>query len=165
MPPLLPSSVVTPIDTPLVLQKCTLFFFDMDVLALVGEERELRVSQDITERLKQIISELFSNSTSGLHKTIPNGTFLYEVYIDDQSIAYLDFSHHLKDGHIGGTTAEILTVKTILRTLQANFPDQIKKVQILIEGLEADTIAGHVDISKPLALPPEVVSEVVEEPE
>lgn len=154
-PLLLPPPVVTTASTPLPLQKCTLFFFDTDSRMLVSEERRLRLSQDITGRLKQTIDELLSYSADGLEKTTPHGTLLDKVYVDDRSIAYLDFSHHLKDKHIGGTTAEILTIKTILHTVQANFSGQIKAVQILIEGLEADTIAGHVDISQPLALPTE----------
>lgn len=133
-------------------QKCTLFFFDTNSLRLAGEERELHLSQDATERLKQTITELLGGSISGLYQTIPKGTLLYEVYVDEQSTAYLDFSHHLKDAHIGGTTSEALTVAAILRTVKLNFPDEVRRVQILIEGLETDTIGGHVDISKPLSL-------------
>ena len=150
-PPLLPP-IVTPDEAQTQLQKCTLFFFDTNSLRLAGEERALDLSQDVTKRLKQIITELLGASINGLYQTIPEGTLLYEVYIDEQSTAYLDFSHHLKDEHIGGTTSEALTVSAILRTVKANFPDQIRKVQILIEGLETDTIGGHIDISKPLAL-------------
>jgi hypothetical protein len=55
-------------------------------------------------------------------------------------------------------------VGAILRTVKENFRDQIRRVQILIEGLGTDTIGGHVDISKPLvlALELEVVSRVAE---
>ena len=146
------------------LQKCTLFFFDINSLRLAGEERELDLSQGVNERLKQTITELLGDSTSGLHQTIPTGTLLYEVYVDEQSTAYLDFSHHLKDEHIGGTTSEALTIAAILRTVRMNFADDIRKVQILIEGLETDTIGGHIDISKPLSLSLdlEVVSRQVE---
>ncbi|MCZ6678201.1 MAG: GerMN domain-containing protein [Candidatus Poribacteria bacterium] len=157
-----PPPAVAPSNHPSSSQQFTFFSFDTDSLTLVSEERELHVSQEITERLKQIITELLDHATNGLQQTIPNNTFLYEVYVDDQSIAYLNFSHHLKDRHIGGTTAEILTVETILKTVQANFRAQIKKVQILIEGLEVDTIAGHIDISKPLALLPEPVNSAEE---
>ena len=163
-PPPIPPPIVTP-DKPLTqLQQCTLFFFDTDSLRLAGEERELEVSQDITKRLKQTITELLGDSSNGLYQTIPKGTLLHEVYIDGDATAYLDFSHHLKDEHIGGTTGEALTVGAILRTVKANFPDQIRKVQILIEGLETDTLRGHIDISKPLALSLEleVVSKQVE---
>ena len=164
-----PSPIVISEPTESQVQKCTLFFFDINSLRLAGEERELNLSQDVTERLKQTITALLSHSISGLYQIIPSGTLLHEVYVDEQSTAYLDFSHHLKDGHIGGTTSEALTVAAILRTVKVNFPDEIRKVQILIEGLETDTIGGHIDISKPLrlSLDLEVVSRQVEltEPE
>ena len=161
-PPPPPIAISDPAQTQL--QKCTLFFFDINSLRLTGEERELELSQDVTERLKQTITELLSDSINGLYQTIPKGTLLYEVYVDKQSTAYLDFSHHLKDEHIGGTTTEALTIGAILRTVKANFSDEIRKVQILVEGLETDTIGGHVDISKPLnlSLELEVVSRQVE---
>ena len=162
VPPPSPIVISEPAQTQL--HKCTLFFFDTNSLRIAGEERELDLSQDVTERLKQVITELLSDSISGLYQTIPKGTVLYEVYVDEQSTAYLDFSPHLKDEHIGGTTSEALTVAAILRTVKVNFPDQIRKVQILIEGLETDTIGGHVDISKPLnlSLDLEVVSRQAE---
>ena len=155
-PPILP--VIQPSNAQPPLQKFDLFFFDVETLELVHEERQLRVSRQLAEHLKQIINALLAGSTSGLRNTIPNGTFLYEVYIDDRSIAYLDFSRHLTEVHIGGTTAEILTVQSILRTVHANFSGQIETVQILIEGQEVDTLAGHIDISKPLALAPEIIA-------
>ena len=159
-----PPPIVTPDKPQIQFQKCTLFFFDTNSLRLVIEERELNLSQDITERLKQIITELLGDSSIGLYQTIPKGTMLHEVYIDAEATAYLDFSRHLKDEHIGGTTSEALTVGAILRTVKANFPDQIRKVQILIAGLETDTIGGHIDISKPLNLSVEleVVSKQIE---
>ena len=164
-PPPPPIVISEPAQTQL--QKCTLFFFDTNSLRLAGEERELNLSQDVNERLKQTITELLNDSISGLYQTIPKGTLLYEVYVDEQSTAYLDFSHHLKDEHIGGTTSEALTIAAILRTVKINFPDDIRKVQILIEGLETDTIGGHVDISKPLnlSLDLEVVSRQAESTE
>lgn len=162
-----PSPIVISQSAQTQLQKCTLFYFDTNSLRLAGEERELNLSQDVTERLKQTITELLKDPISGLYQTIPKGTLLYEVYVDEQSTAYLDFSHHLKDGHIGGTTSEALTVGAILRTVKMNFSAEIGKVQILIEGLETDTIGGHVDISKPLrlSLDLEVVSKQVESTE
>ncbi len=164
VPPPVPPSMITPSSPQPQLATYKLFYFDTTSLRLAGEERELTLSQDVTEGLKQVITELLGDSITGLYQTIPQGTLLYEVYVDEQSTAYLDFSRHLKDEHIGGTTGEALTVGAILRTVKENFRDQIRRVQILIEGLETDTIGGHVDISKPLvlALELEVVSGMAE---
>lgn len=149
--PPLPTAASSP-DTSPPLQQIALYFFQPETLELVDFPRELHLSSDKLERLKQIISALLEQSPPALTSTIPNGTLLYEVYLDEQSTVYLDFSGALSAAHIGGTSAELLTVQTILRTVQANFGEQVQHVQILIEGQEVDTIAGHVDISKPLSL-------------
>ena len=147
-----PIPVADSSNSQLPTQNVNLFFFEPTSLTLIREPRDLPLSQDITERLKQIITELLAGSTRSLKNTIPKGTELHQAYIDKQAIAYLDFSRRLSDAHIGGTTAEMLTVEAILRTVGANFPQQIKKVQILIEGQEVNTIAGHIDISKPFVV-------------
>ena len=133
-------------------QPVTLFYFNPDSQALAPEVRQIRLSPDLSIRLKQVISAQLEDPISGLQRTLPTGTFIYEAYVDAQSVAYLDFSRHLVSRHIGGTDAELLTVKTLLQTVKANFPNRIQRVQILVEGLEANTIAGHLDISRPLAL-------------
>ncbi len=149
-----------PSDADLPSQEVSLFFLDVESLKLVREKRTLHLSVELTDRLKQIISALISGSGRGLKSTIPNGALLYEAYVDAESIAYLDFSRHLTDAHIGGTTAEKSTIKTILQTVFANFPNEIQHVQILIEGQQVVTIAGHIDISHPLALTPEFQSQM-----
>ncbi len=147
----MPTAASSP-NIPPPLRQVKLFFFQPESLGLVDISQELRLSHGKIERLKQIINALLDGAPPTLINTIPKGTQLYEVYLDDQSTAYLDFSGALSAAHIGGTTAELLTIRTILKTVQANFGEDIKSVQILIEGQEVDTIAGHVDISKPLSL-------------
>ena len=149
--PPLPPAASSPNTSP-PLQQIKLVFFQPDSLELVDFVRELRLSNDKLERLKQIINALLEGPPPTLMNTIPKGTLLYEVYLDEQSTAYLDFSGALSASHIGGTTAELLTVQTILKTVQSNFGEDIQNAQLLIEGQEVDTIAGHVDISKPLSL-------------
>ena len=150
-----PPPIATDIDSlglELPLQQSTLFFYDANALELTRHEVQLRLSQDTDKRLEEIVKALTETSPDDLINPIPKGTSLYAAYLDDHSTAYLDFSRDLADAHIVGTMAEFLTVSAILQTVQANFPDQIRRVQILIEGQEVDTLAGHIDISKPLFL-------------
>ena len=149
--PPLPTAASSPSTSP-PLQKIKLFFFQPESLKLVGIEQELPLSNDEIERFKQIINALLEESPPTLMSAVPKGTLLYEVYLDKLSTAYLDFSGTLSVAHIGGTAAELLTVQAILETVRTNFGVDIQNVQILIEGQEVDTIAGHVDISKPLSL-------------
>jgi hypothetical protein len=42
-----------------------------------------------------------------------------------------------------------LTVYAIVNVVTANLPT-VRRVQILIDGQEADTLAGHIDLRRPL---------------
>jgi spore germination protein GerM len=78
---------------------------------------------------------------------IPLGTKLLGMKVND-GIAYADFSHELRDNFEGGSTGEALLVNAIVHTL-TQFED-VKKVQILIEGKTVESIGGHLDISQPI---------------
>ena len=151
-PPLLPTAA-NPSDTPPEPQEVNLFLLDTTSLTLVPIKTERRLHRGLRPRLSQVVKALIQETPPNFRNTIPRGTELNEVYIDSQQTAYLDFSNHLSDGHIGGTTAEFLTVTAILKTVFDAFPDDIKQVQILIDGEEVKTIAGHLNLSQPLRLP------------
>jgi len=60
-----------------------------------------------------------------------------------------DLDPAIKKSHPGGTLQELMTVYTIVNCVLTNLPD-LQEVQILIGGQEADTLAGHVDLRRPL---------------
>lgn len=151
-PPPLPTAA-NPSDTPPPPQEINLFLLDPTALTLVPVKTERRLHRtELTKRLSQVVTALIQETPPNFRNTIPRGTLLNEAYIDTQQTAYLDFSSHLSDGHIGGTTAELLTITAILKTVFDAFPDDIKQVQILIDGEEVKTLAGHLNLSQPLHL-------------
>src|SRR5690606_41650526 len=83
----------------------------------------------------------------------PRGVALGGVVVADRGEAYVDLTGGISSNHAGGSLDEILTVYTIVGALTQNLPD-IKRVQILIDGREADTLAGHVDLRRPLSPDP-----------
>ena len=148
-PPPLPVAA-NPSDTPPPSQPLNLFLLDPTTLTLVPVRIERRLHAELTQRLGQVVKALTQETPPNFRNPIPQGTLLNEVYIDSHQTAYLDFSKHLTDGHIGGTTAERLTVMAILKTVFDAFPNEIKQVQILIDGNEVKTLAGHLNLSQPL---------------
>ena len=148
-PPSLPVAA-NPSDIPPPPQEVNLFLLDPTALTLVPVKIERRLHTELTKRLSQVIKALIQETPPNFRNPIPRGTSLNEVYIDNHQTAYLDFSSHLTDGHIGGTTAERLTVMAILKTVFDAFPDDIKQVQILIDGNQVKTLAGHINLSQPL---------------
>jgi spore germination protein GerM len=71
------------------------------------------------------------------------------VFVTDQGDAYVDLSREITANHPGGTLSEILTVYAVVNSLTANLP-AIRSVQLLVEGKEVATLAGHVDLRRPL---------------
>jgi hypothetical protein len=54
------------------------------------------------------------------------------------------------DAHPGGSMNERLTIYTLVDALILNLP-AITSVQLLADGKEIDTLAGHVDLRRPLS--------------
>jgi hypothetical protein len=74
---------------------------------------------------------------------------LRAFYVTDRGDAFVDLSGEASSRHPGGSATELLTVYAIVNAITANLPT-IQRVQILIEGREADTLSGHVDLRRPL---------------
>ena len=63
--------------------------------------------------------------------------------------AFVDLSKEVVSRHTGGSTNEALTVYTLVDALTANLP-AIQSVQILVDGKQVETLAGHIDLRRPL---------------
>lgn len=127
-----------------------LYFLNNDGQSLVPEARTTEHTGDIIEQIKLVLIELSRGPFSSLLPTLPRETEVREVFLDEKGCVYIDFSRELMRNHPGGTEAEIATVSSIVGTLTQTFPKDIRKVKILIDGREVDTIAGHVDVSRPI---------------
>ena len=126
-----------------------LWFASRQEDALVLERRRVPPNQSTIDRVKVSLQELIAGPQSAALRTVPAELKVREVFMDDQGTAYIDFSEALSQSHPGGPWAEMLTLRSIMQTLVTNVPE-IKRVQILIEGREVETLAGHIDIRQPL---------------
>ena len=103
-----------------------------------------------SEQAKQVLELLLRGpTTEGLVGTIPPTTRLREIYLSPEGTAFADFSRDLADKHGGGSHAEIATIYSIIDSLAYNVP-RIRRVQILLDGHEVHTLAGHIGLWLPL---------------
>lgn len=126
-----------------------LFFLSADDDLLHRESRKVATAASMGDEAENIIRELIKGSTGGLISPLPSQTKIRQVYVTDEGVAYVDFSRDLIDKFAYGSEAELETVYAVVDTLAYNFKS-IKKVIILVEGSEKDTLGGHVDLSKPI---------------
>lgn len=128
-------------------REVTLYFTSKDGKLLAKESGAIKKGT-VEVELQGLIELLMKGPGGKLGRTIPVGTLLHGVEIKD-GIALINFSTQIRNRHWGGSTAELLTIYSIVNSVTDNF-EKIKKVQILITGLHFSTLAGHIKIDKPL---------------
>jgi spore germination protein GerM len=116
----------------------------------VPAQREVPFGEPVVEQARRIIEAQLAVPAAPLVSAIPAGTMLRALYITERGDAFVDLSADISRKHTGGSMDEILTVYTIVNALTVNLP-AITRVQILVDGKEVDTLAGHVDLRNPLA--------------
>jgi len=143
----------TPTDTP---DKVKLYWASTSApVALEAHDVELSLAPDPVQRGKQMIAALIARAPSPAQRTLPAETVLLQFYLLPDGTAVADFSEDLSTAGPSGILSEQLAVNSITRTLQANL-SAVQRLKILIRGQEAETLAGHLDLTGffPVAAPP-----------
>lgn len=138
-----------------------LFFQAPDRPGLVIEDRPVAYAQDLSQQLREVVEELVKGSKNGKVPTLAPETKVLEVFVDDRGTAFVDLSGDAATHHPGGSEDELMTVYSIVNSLTANFP-AVKRVQILIDDRPAATLAGHVNLGRPLF--PDMTLLITDEP-
>jgi spore germination protein GerM len=128
--------------------KAQLFYLREDGVSLTAVEREVPFGENTVEQAKAIVGAQIAPAAAPLVSAIPTGTTLRALFITRGGEAYVDLSRELVTAHPGGSTNELLTIRTLVDVLTTNLP-AITAVQLLVDGKELDTLAGHVDLRRP----------------
>jgi spore germination protein GerM len=129
--------------------KAHLFYVADDGLRLTSVERDVAYGEGTLEQAREIINAQVAPVAEPLVSAVPKGTTLRALFLTDSGQAFVDLSREVVAAHPGGTVSELLTVYTIVNALAANLP-AVTTVQLLVDGKEVDTLAGHVDLRRPL---------------
>jgi hypothetical protein len=130
-----------------------LYFESPDTPGLLPEDRSLPFSVDLSRQLRTVVEELVRGSSTGLNSPLPPDTKVLDVFVTAGGVAFVSLSKEAAAGVSGGSTAELLTVYSLVNSITTNFP-AVKRVQILLDDRPVVTFAGHVDVSRPL--PPDL---------
>jgi spore germination protein GerM len=129
----------------------TLYYVTEDGMSLAPVQREVPFAASVPDQARAIVeAQLAPPATATLVSAIPSDVKLRDVYLTERGDAFVDLSGEIVSKHPGGSLDEIFTVYSIVNALTVNLP-AITRVQILVDGKEVDTLAGHVDLRHPLA--------------
>ena len=134
----------------------TLYFSEEEGEYLVGEKREISKKESVEEEAKEAIIELIRGPRGELIPTLPSQTELLGLQLDQRGLARVNFNRALTKNHPGGSSAEMMTVYSVVNSLTSNFPN-IKRVQFLVEGKQVETIAGHLSLRQSVPPKPDLI--------
>ena len=124
------------------------YYPNADGTKLIAVKRKVKstaAEDKYTAAVKSLMQGTKEKSQTSI---IPKQAKLRSVKVEG-GVARVDFSQDLVKHFVGGSTGEEMLVGSIVNTL-TEFPE-VKQVQILIEGNSVETIAGHMDLSTPVA--------------
>lgn len=117
---------------------------------LVSEPRDVvDPGSELHERVAVLIAELERGPEKGGVKTLPAGTALLHVYLDDRGLLTLDLSRAFQQNFHGGSAAENLVIGSLVRTLAGSFPE-VRQIQIVCGGNPLPSLGGHLPLDRPL---------------
>jgi hypothetical protein len=128
----------------------TLFYVADDGMALVPVQRESPFAEPVVEQARQVVLAQIAPPEAPLASAIPPDTALRAIFLSERGDLFVDLTSQLSTRHPGGALDELFTVYTIVNSVTVTLP-AINRVQILIDGREVDTLAGHVDLRNPLS--------------
>jgi spore germination protein GerM len=129
--------------------KARLFYVSDEGTKLTGVEHDVPYAEGTVSQAKAILTAQMAPAAEPLLSAVPPGTTLRALFVTGGGEAYVDLSRELTAAHPGGSLNELLTIYTLVDALTVNLP-AITSVQLLVDGKEVDTIAGHVDVRRPL---------------
>jgi spore germination protein GerM len=146
-----PASVATAAAAPATSPKirARLFYIAPSSIKLHAVDSEVEFGDTPTAQARRIVDAQLGPAPQSYVSPIPAGTKLRNLYLTSDGTAYVDLSAEVSRAHPGGSLAEILTVYSVVNALMENLP-AVSGVQILVDGREVDTLAGHVDLRRPL---------------
>ena len=129
--------------------KARLFYVADEGSTLMGVEQDVAYAEGAVAQAKAIINAQLAPAAEPFVSAVPAGTTLRALFITGGE-AFVDMSGELMQGQPGGSLNEMLTIYTLVDALTVNLP-AVSAVQVLVDGKEVETLAGHVDLRRPLA--------------
>lgn len=120
---------------------------------LYSEPREMPAVGTIDQRIQAVIETLLAGPTSaGFRPPLPDGVKVLAVhFLEREGTVVLDLGAPEEEGPLAmGSRREMLSAYSLVNTVTSNF-EGAERLQLLWNGRQPVTFAGHLDTSRPLA--------------
>ena len=127
-------------------------YFESPGMLLVPEARNIALPESPAAAMPMVVRELLKGPAvaNGPLRLFPADTVLRGAYLLPGGTVVVDLGGTtLSQGWGTGSHQELMAVYSLVQTLTANFADA-RRVRIVVNGSPAETLAGHVSLSRSL---------------
>jgi len=143
-----PAAAGTPAVTAVQTVRVTIFFPGKDDEKLHAEERDIAKPAGASAYLKALFAELKRGPTrEALVAALPAKIALRGAYLPADGVAVLDLAMDPPPSF--GSSEEVTIVAALVDTVLQNVAGTTR-VRLLVNGEPAETLGGHVDLTRPL---------------
>ena len=134
-------------------------YYESPELLLAPERRNLPLPENPAAALDVVMHELLKGSANAaVPRLLPIDTIVRGAYLLSDGTAFIDLGGPtLTQGWTTGSHQELMAIYSVVQTVTANFPEA-KRVRMLVNGEPAETLAGHVSLSRALTPVPSMVA-------
>jgi hypothetical protein len=144
--------------------RVTLFFVAKDDGTLRPEERDVEKPTDAVGFARAIMrEEIAGPKDPALVSALPAGMTLRNAFVPGDGRVVVDVNVDPAWARAAGSGEELACVGAVVNAMLQNIA-QTDRVQILVNGNAVETMAGHVDLSRPLPAMKDVLGGSVEAP-
>lgn len=142
-----------------VTTRAVVLYFERGDGLLAPEEREMPLPESEAAAIHPLLAALVAGPKNpALPRLFPEGTIVRGAFVLPEGTAVVDLGgREIQEGWQTGSHAELTAAYAIVQTAVANLPS-VRRVQILVGGELAPTLAGHLDLSRPLRPHPGLVA-------
>ena len=127
-----------------------LYFVSEDGALLEGASMDVPLSDSPAAQARALIeAQLAAEPPAPLTRAVPAGVTVRGVFLTGRDDAYVDLDSTFVSALPGGSHNELLAAYAMVSVLTTNLTP-VRRVQILIDGREVETLTGHVDLREPL---------------
>ncbi|MFL6245329.1 MAG: GerMN domain-containing protein [Thermoanaerobaculia bacterium] len=133
-------------------------YYESAQMLLTAETRNVPIPESSAGAVPVVVRELLKGPVMPASlRLFPADTVVRGTYLLPGGTAIVDLGGPtLTQGWGTGTHQELMAVYSLVQTVTANFADA-KRVRVLVNGTPAETLGGHVSLSKSLLPMPALV--------
>ena len=143
-----------------VAMRTVTLFYESPSMLLAREQRNVALPESPAGAIPAVVRELMKGPAAPAHgRLFPEDTVVRGSYLLPGGTVIVDLGGAtLTEGWKTGSHQELMAVQSLVQTMTANFADA-RRVRVLVNGTAAETLAGHVALTRSIVPMPGVVGQ------